>query len=214
MIAQLPGVPALPAYGTVATIALDVTAIASFFTEAPIWGVFDDAGNLVFEIDSVHDLRAEARSRVSDFPIENGDFASYNKVQEPDFVRVRLFKASGGETARAAFLTLLDAAKKQTFLFSVVTPEKTYLNMNIEDYSYRRDSDSGANAIIPDVSFKEIREVDVAYTSAEMSDAKVKNPASADPVPTGKAQPTEASASTLAKMAGKTGKQSGATGSW
>lgn len=214
MIAQLPGVPPLPFYGAVSAIVLDIQSIASFFTSDPVWGVFDENGNLVFEVDSVQDLRAEARSRISEFPVEEGEFASYNKVQEPDTVRLRLFKSTGGETARTAFLVLLDAAKKQTFKFSVVTPEKTYLNACIEDYSYRRDADSGANAIIADVSFKEIREVAITYTDAALSDTKVKNAASADPVPTGKVQPQTADVSTLAKWAGKTKTQHGAQGSW
>ena len=220
----LPGVPSLPSYGPLPALAVNITSLISLFSEDPVWGIFDQENNLLVEPDSVIDLGVRAESKVSDFPIENGQFAAYNKVQEPDLVTVRMTKG-GSVDDRDTFLAVIDAAKKSTDLYTIITPEYAYINANIEMYRYAREAQSGANLIVIDIAFKEIRQVEAAYTQAS-NDEDIKNPASATKVSTGKVQPEEPDESTLSSVFGKTEQRafkggggsfrggSGASGSW
>ena len=95
---------------------------------------------------------------IADYPIEDGDFASYNKVATPFDAKVT-FTQGGTESDRAAFLAAIEAAAASLALYNVVTPEKTYLNANIEHYDYRRTSRNGVGLLMVDVGLVEIRQV-------------------------------------------------------
>ena len=66
------------------------------------WGVYSLSGSLVFDVDSCVDLKFSNKAKVSTFPVEQGAFASYNKVNVPNSVKVRL--AVGGQDRIAAEL--------------------------------------------------------------------------------------------------------------
>ena len=102
-------------------------------------------------------------TRVSDFPIEGGAFASYNKVKLPSNPQVVL-RMQGTEAERKKFLDAIDAACNSTNLYSVVTPEIQYSKCTIERYSYMRSAQSGATLLTVTITLKEIRQVDVTYT--------------------------------------------------
>lgn len=114
--------------------------------------------------------------RISDFPVEKGGFASYNKVEMPGEPRVTLM-LDGSVDDRTALLALLDYAAKSTNLYNVVTPEAVYTNCTIQRYGYQRAAAKGANMLIIDVTLKEIRQVSAAYTVQQIS--KPQNPSAA-----------------------------------
>lgn len=206
LVPNFPGVPEMPSYGPLPSLVLDIQELTALFSPDVEWGIFDSSNNKVIDSDSVLDMSFKAGSRIADFPVEQGQFANYNKVQSPDAVTVTLTK--GGTLAeRDAFLKALDAAKKSLELYNVVTPEATYINANIESYDYRRGQSDGANSIKANVALREIREVDVQYTKTSLSADKVKNPASADPESRGKVQPKDVPESTAHKLIGKVGQQ-------
>lgn len=137
-------------------------SLANFL--APRWGVFDSNHNPVAIADSVISLDYRNDFRVSDYPVEQGGFASYNKVATPYEARVRM--SCGKDAAsRAAFLAAIDAASKSLNLYSVVTPDATYLNATIADYDYRREQHNGAGMIVVDLSLREIRQIALAAYS-------------------------------------------------
>lgn len=153
----------------------------STFIYTNIWGVFDTDGNQVFDVDSVIDLNYDNQSKISNFPTEKGAFVSYNKVANPYRCRVRL--SVGGSSARIdAFITKLDEVQADLKLYNVVTPERTYTDVNLEKVSYSRSKDHGANMITADMDFVQIRQVKPQYIS-------VKRKTSAKKIDTGKAQP-------------------------
>ena len=189
-----PGVPTVPRLGLIpgaiadlsnivsfaaslqsaATLAIDIGAVtqvlANALQSAPAWGIFDQSGNpLGASTDtnatlSTLDVDYVKEMRVSDFPIEQGGFASYNKVELPATPRVTLI-LDGTVDDRAAFLNAIDAACKSTNLYNIVTPEAFYLGYSLERYSYRRTASRGANLLVVEIAVKEIRSVNATYTT-------------------------------------------------
>lgn len=142
-------------------------------------------------------------TKVSDFPVEKGSFASYNKVETPA-EPVVVLAMSGGESDRTKFLDAIDAACKSTDLFSVVTPEVSYVDYSVEAYRYARRNSQGATLLVVEISLKEIRQVSAQYT--ESNKAKVsdpKDPAATPKADAGKVQPKAPEVSTLKKIADK-----------
>jgi hypothetical protein len=101
-------------------------------------------------------------AKVSDFPIELGSFAAYNKVQNPANPMVTLI-LDGTENDRTTFLTAMESAVASTDLYSVVTPEVVYVNYSIERFSYSRKASKGATLLYVEVSLKEIRQITAAF---------------------------------------------------
>lgn len=106
-------------------------------------------------------------AKVSDFPIEQGQFASYNKVQNPASPVVTL-ALSGSEGDRTNFLNAIDAACISTELYSVVTPEVKYINYSIERYTYTRRADRGVTLLVVEISLKEVRLVSATFTELQV----------------------------------------------
>jgi hypothetical protein len=155
-IPNLPGVPALPSYApnTVQLLVADAVAVFDFLT-GPGWGIFLD-GAQAFPYNSVVDFDYKQDWPVSDYPVEDGGFQSYDKVQLPFDVKVRI--ASGGsELERQALLAAVDAAANTLDLYDVATPEATYSSCCITHYDYKRASHSGVGVIIIDIWFVEVR---------------------------------------------------------
>jgi hypothetical protein len=222
-VVQFPNVPALPGVPAVlrivgapvlasANAVLIKAGLGQFALglNKPVWGVFDTSGNPVAVSDSVVDLDFKGDSRISNYPQEAGAFASYNKVQVPNESRVML--ACGGTVAaRSAFLAAIDAAKKSTNLYSVVTPEATYLSMNIVGYDLHREARNGSNLLLVALHIEEVRVnataqfgqasagttgsgAPVAFgSSSALPASQVQNVASADPVSQGQVQSIDAS---------------------
>jgi hypothetical protein len=128
------------------------------------WGIFDQNGAPVVLADSVivFDFRKEYRA--SNFPIENGAFASYNKVQMP-FIGKMAFAKGGTDADRASFLASIQSACDATnpgdplslALFTIVTPEVSYPNVTLTNYDYMRRALNGVTLLNVDVWCEEVR---------------------------------------------------------
>lgn len=212
-VPALPGVPALKSYGKLTSIYLDVLDIISLFDAAPVWGIFNTIDNLPVAIaDTVLDFDFRGDSRISEFPVEAGSFASYNKVHDSDLYRIRMAK-SGTVGDKADFLDAIEAVKRSMKLYTIITPDRVYTPCNVESYDYRRAVDDGASIIKVDLTFREIREVTAQYTTTNNSE-EVKNPGAAAPAASGKVQPKATPKATASKVPAKKAKQIGAPGSW
>lgn len=131
---------------------------------------------------------------VTDAPVEQGGFASYNKVNNPFDVVIRMTKG-GSRRERTEFLEKLDALGDSLDLLKLVTPERTYLSMNIVRYSIRREEQRGAYWMSEiDVFFREIRTVQSEYTSTASSTQNARMPGAAPMVNGGTKQPLPATA--------------------
>ncbi|MDX7990848.1 phage baseplate protein [Xenorhabdus littoralis] len=135
------------------------------------WGIFNQYGIPLLLADNVISLQYQSQYRVVSAPIENGSFATYNKVGEPYKVTVQITKGSGGTLERGAFLSQLEILAKSTLKFYVVTPEFVYTNAAIVGYDLAREAKDGATLLKVNIHLEEIREVKVKYDKEE-----VKNP--------------------------------------
>lgn len=174
------------------------------FLSPPVWGIFrdnseDDTGQAedidpetgeplpqitvtaqnppVIVPDTFLTFGFKSEYTVSDAPTERGGFASYNKVANPQEMQMRLFK-SGTVADRKAFLESIERIVGDTNLYKIVTPERTYLRVNLLRYEVLREEERGAyqlNAV--DVFFREIRIVRAEYTNSATNTQAALQPA-------------------------------------
>lgn len=185
-IPNVPGVPALSSFSAsnVALLTVDAVSLISQALQ-PRWGIYLDGqpviasslaallglgavtstfnsvsslfgGPNISNNFSVVDFEYAQNWTVSDYPVEEGGFQSYDKVQLPFDVKMRV-AAGGSQSNRKAILDIVDNAANTLDLYDVVTPEKIYLSCNIDHYDYKRTSANGVGLIIVDIWLKEIR---------------------------------------------------------
>lgn len=154
----IPGLPALA--GDVIVEALELLAgdaALSFlgFSSEPQWGLFLD-GEVAVTADNVTSFEFRQDMRVSNFPVEEGAFASYNKVQVPYSVRLQ-FSTGGTAADRQALIESVDAAIASVDLYEARTPEKAYPSLNPVHQSIRRTARNGVGMVVVDVYCEEVR---------------------------------------------------------
>jgi hypothetical protein len=169
-IPNVPGVPSLPSYSpnTFSLLISDAVAILNFLL-GPSWGIFLD-GFQAFPYNSVIDFTYKQDNPTSDYPVEEGSFLSYDKVQLPFDVKVRV--ASGGsQFERQALLEAVEAAANDLNLYDVITPERTYTSCNITHVDYNRSNVNGVGVIVMDIWLIEIRQTATSTFSNTKSPA-------------------------------------------
>ena len=161
----------------------------------PRWGIFNANNEVVVDPDSFLALDNRNEFRVSDFPVQQGAFASYNKVATPFELVLRLSKA-GTLDSRTRFLSDIDAALKTLDLFTIITPERSYLNVNLIRYEVTRRGKDGAYFLTDvDLYFREIREVAAQYSTTQAATRNAQQPSARPPVNDGIVQPIDGAAS-------------------
>ncbi len=158
-VPNLPGVPPVLRNPYLAAAISQVSPIVSGFLTGleKVWGVYDEnAQNLVLTPDSIYGIDYLNSTRISDYPVEAGGFDTYNKVNNPRSISVSMRK--GGTSAeRSAFLQALESMVVDINLYTIVTPDTTIRNVNLERFDYRREARNGASLIIVACHFTEIR---------------------------------------------------------
>lgn len=147
------------------------------------WGVFDKNGKRALEPDSIFAMEPSREFRISDYPVENGGFQSFNKVALPGEVRATVTKG-GTSASRRQFLAAVDAMVATTALYTLVTPEGTFPNRNLIRYEYRRSAERGASLLALELIFEEVR------VTAKGKYSTTKAPSGADPINGGPVRPT------------------------
>jgi len=149
-----------------------------------LWGVYDKGLQAqIFDVDTCISIHPDSSAKVSNFPVEGGQFSSYNKVQTPLTCKINL--AVAGAARIKQFLNDLESVSKDINLYTIVTPERVYTNMNLEKYSYPRSLRDGMNLVQADLTFVEIRIVYVAFTNAEINMKAPSKPKAKPPVDSG-----------------------------
>lgn len=133
----------------------------------PTWGIYDADGGLAIDPDSVIAVEYRNDHRISDYPVEEGGFESYNKVTVPYDVRVTMTKG-GTDSDRAAFLADCEALAATLDLFTVVTPEVSYADLNPTHFDLSRKRERGATLLTVEMWFEQVRNTATAtYTSTK-----------------------------------------------
>jgi hypothetical protein len=156
----------------------------------------------VITFDSVVSFGFEQEYAISDYPIEAGNFQSYNKVMRPATIKMTLaignnftvgniisavtsgsidgaFSALTGGSARSSFLSQIAKALSSLSLLNIMTPDMTYSGYNVIHVDYDRKAAAGAKLLQVDVWFEQV------ITTATPTLANPASPTSADPVTSG-----------------------------
>jgi hypothetical protein len=193
-VPNVPGVPALARSVTVPTASgLFVRALGALAAELfgqNVWGVFDSQGNSAIDFDSFVSIDYQNNTRVSQAPQEKGSFSSYNKVNNPYDCSIVL-SIGADKASRTKFLTRLQEILNSVELYTVVTPEQTYLNATLENYSFKREASNGTTLIKAQLNFVEIR------SGATTTTTQTKDPSGATFVNDGQLQPYNPSQSDI-----------------
>lgn len=190
------------------------------------WGIFDSLGNqLGASSDSNNSILSALanqltgssaptistlsfdftrESKVSDYIVEEGGFAAYNKVRLASHPVVELAFA-GSQDERTNFINALDAASGTTDLYSIITPEVQYVNYNIERYRLERRADKGVTLLVFEISLIEIRQVSATFTQGTPSITNPQNASATSPTNNGLTQPAAVPQSTLLSLSQKLG---------
>lgn len=192
-VPSVPGVPSVqrsltnPGTDTVPKATADSITVTATAKEQ--WGIYTSAGAKALNVDSVLSIGYDAEHVISDFLIEKGGFETYNKVARPAENRV-VVTTGGTVEERRAFLSKLDDLSKDLVLYNVVTPERSYLNVNFSRIVIDRSREQGAGLITVEISLREIRQ------NVKVTFSTTKEPASADPVSNGHVQPSASAVDT------------------
>ncbi len=191
---NVPNVLGVPALLRKATPVLDAIQYVSHvgnvidqLTNAAVdntWGVFDASGDVAIAPDSFISHEYRNSQQIANYPVEQGGFASFNKVNDPFEATITMAKG-GSVDDRESFLKSIEDIVTSTDLFTVVTPEATYESVNLTAFDYQRSMQNGAYLIIVSLHFKEVRVTAVNSGNASV----VQAPDAANIVSTGQVAP-------------------------
>jgi hypothetical protein len=160
-VPNAPGVPALASFATNALTLLFSDVVDTLFGFAtPVWGIYLD-GVPVIEADSQVDFSFKQDFTIATYPVEQGQFQTYDKVQMPAEIRCR-FSAGGTESNRQNFLQSIQSVINSIDLFDVVTPEQVFTGYCFSHRDFDRSADKGVGLIVVDLWLTEVRETATA----------------------------------------------------
>jgi len=154
-VPNVPGVPLLNGYSAsnIALLASDAASVLLGTFSTTQWGIYLN-GAPVLSYDNQMFFSYAQDWKISTYPVEQGSFQSYDKVQLPSEIRCR-FSSGGSTVNRQEMLASVDAVMSDTNLYDVVTPENVYLNYNFSHRDYDRNAES-AGMIVIDIWLIEI----------------------------------------------------------
>lgn len=132
------------------------------------WTLTNASGEAVVAFTSFLSLDLRNESRVVSGPVEEGSFATYNKVETPLEVDVSLGIQGDDATLQSA-LDSLNALQAGTGLVNLVTPNAEYQDLNLESFNYRRRREDGLGVLWVDLSLVGVKQVKAAYTNVRLA---------------------------------------------
>jgi hypothetical protein len=171
-VPDVPGVPNVPRQIGVPfpDAGEELTSDTTSYNPAPQWAITDSTGNAALSPDSVIEFEYRGEMRVCSHPVEQGSFASYNKIAVPFDVRMVLSCNGNGPMTRDEFLSAIETMRESTDLVSLVTPDDVYENCNLIHVDYRREARHGVSLIMVQLWFQEIRQGSSTTTSTAQPD--------------------------------------------
>lgn len=149
------------------------------------WGVYDRSGNLAIVPDSVIGLEYRGEYKIAIHPVEQGMFASYNKVKMPYDIRMTmtcsgargfLSELALGYMQKGDFIEALEIMNGSLEQFVISTPDYAYPNANLVRFDYARTSTNGVSLLTVDLYFQEVRETASATQSSSKKSVEAATP--------------------------------------
>lgn len=160
------------------------------------WALLNARDQRVCDYIGIVECSVGESSQVLTEPIENGELAAYNKVQQPDAVAVSL-AISGDPATQTAALAALKSLKQGTgrdYLCKLISPYFLVDNLALETISQSRSVTQNATSLIVELSFVRIRSIS---TSTSRVAWQPKNASSANCSDGGRVQPERTSLARL-----------------
>lgn len=162
------------------------------------WAIYaTGTSNPVIQPDSFSTLEFRGEATSANYPLEQGAFASYNKVKLPFSMRLQLV-CDNHNMSRTDFLRQLEYMRLSTDLYDIASPDGFYRGVTLLRYDYKRTSRSGVTMITAEAVFEQVNDSGTASYSASQTANPVvssNSPSAASPKNIGTAttaQPTPA----------------------
>jgi hypothetical protein len=162
------------------------------------WTIYETGTqNEICYFDSFEKFAFLQKNGIVQYPIEQGSFATYNKLNNPANIGVVLTKSGFsinqaldglGAFSKEKFIDDLSVYTNGTTKVDIVTPSKTFLGYSIESMTYTNSVDEGADILLVTLEIKEIRELIATLDTIALAP---KNANSYDTVDGGLRIPTE-----------------------
>lgn len=139
-----------------------------------LWGLFLDREGkdpIEFPLASVIACDVRNDSSVVSAPVEQGSFASYNKVDSPLEVTLSVALA-GSESELQQIMHTLAELKTYPVLFAILTPDTAYFDLTLATITYQRKREDGIGVTYADLAFLEVRQVEARYANVEIPKRK------------------------------------------
>jgi len=100
-------------------------------------------------------------TQISDYPVETGAFALYNKVRRPQTVTVSLTK-TGSDIARFSWLAAIrqQEASNPLQLYTLISPQDVFVDYTLTGLSYETRPDRGSNILRLQLTFTQVTQID------------------------------------------------------
>lgn len=196
---NVPNVPGVPSIARNPDFSADFGDLVSAVTSGnplsiiesvttPRWGIYlPDTMEKMIEPDSVLAFEYRGDARISDYPVEEGGFRSYNKVLQPFDIRMKMTCSGAGTLTsgsvslssgisagmtRETFLGTLEAMKASLLTFNVVTPDFVYKSLNLVHFDYKRTNAEGVTLLTAEVFMREVMQtVEASYKTVSTDSA-------------------------------------------
>lgn len=155
-----PGVPPLQrVLGTVNNVSLLIADAMLLFAQKPKWGIYKkDGTTIALSPDSYVEWGVKHDWAVADFPIENGGYMSYDRVDTPSEVRIKVRKGGSTQVRQRFLKQLQEVYGPSTALYKIQVPETMFSNTwAVTHYDYERKAEAGVTVIEVDLWFKAVR---------------------------------------------------------
>jgi hypothetical protein len=165
----------------------------------PSWGVYDSNFKSVVTADSFLSFHRKKTANIPTFPVQDGQLSSYDKVQLPGTDTIRIIK-TGTLADRKLLVQQVDTLIASLNNFTLVTPEKSYPNVNCYDYDITKSDNKDAYTTIIDLIFQDIPTTSAVYTTTNVAaTTNAVQPSAQPPVNQGVVQPTTPSVAAQAQ---------------
>lgn len=169
-------------FGAINDATLLVADLRLLLASPPTWGIYKPDGSLAVKPDSFYAFGVRSDKRVSNFPIEQGSFGSFNKVSVPGEVRVVMTKG-GTDQQRRKFLDQVADLISTFDLMTLVIPEGRQRGYTCHHYDYERKGQNGVWLLEVELLLQLIKQVPVN------SGQNTRTAAGAAPLSSGQTQP-------------------------
>lgn len=135
---------------------------------AALWTLNTASGVPAVAFTSFLGFELRNESRVVSSQVEEGSFATYNKVETPLEVTVSL-GLQGDDAELQGALDTLNALQAGTELISLVTPTAEYRDLNLEGFNYRQRREDGLGALWVELSLVGVKQVAAEYANVKLA---------------------------------------------